>query len=247
MFIIDVKRTFRDPGVIFVIGIPVLMYLIFGAAQSYGQQPIGNGNVAMAIMVGMAAYGATSATVSLASSAGVERLQGWGRQLALTPLTAGRFALNKSLAATAFAVITAAIIYAVAAPTGASGTWLAWTASFLIIVLGALPFALYGLALSYLFRSEVATSVATGLLILFGFAGNLFVPLSGTLLEISRFTPMWGYITLARWPVTEGAWTTSTGGLYSDKLWQAALSLGIWTLIFALLAAVALRRRGART
>lgn len=246
MLTIDIKRMLRDPGTIFVIGMPVLMYLIFGAAQTYGQEKVNNGNVAMAIMVGMAAYGATSATVSMAATAGVERLQGWGRQLALTPLTAGRFALNKSVAATAVAVITAAIIYAVAAPTGAKGTAWAWVISFLIIVAGALPFALSGLALSYVFRSDVAISVANGLLVLFAFAGNLFVPLSGTLLNISRFTPMWGYITLARWPVTEGTWTTSTGVPYTDELWQAALSLGVWTLIFAGLAALAMRKRAAR-
>ena len=39
MLAIDMKRTLRDPGIIFVIGVPVLMYLIFGAAQEYGQEP----------------------------------------------------------------------------------------------------------------------------------------------------------------------------------------------------------------
>lgn len=246
MLAIEIKRFLRDPGLIFVLGIPVLMYLIFGAAQSYGDMPMAHGNVAMAIMLGMAAYGATSATVGLASSAGVERLQGWGRQIALTPLSTGKFALLKSVAATLTATITGAIIYIVAAATGAQGTWSAWLVSFVIVVLGALPFALYGLTLAYLLRSNAAISVATGLLVLFGFAGNLFMPLSGTLLTISRFTPLWGYITLARWPITNGHWTTSTGEEYIDQIWQAALSLGAWTLIIAVLAALAMRRQSSR-
>lgn len=246
MISIDVKRALRNPGIFFIIGIPVLMYLIFGAAQEYGQMDIGKGNVAMAVMIGMAAYGAASATVALATVASVERLQGWGRQLALTPLTTGRYILVKSLTATAFAAVTLAIIYAVAAPTGAKATPTAWVVSFLIILAGSLPFALLGLAVSYIFRSEVATTVGSALLLLFAFAGNLFVPLSGALLEFSRFTPMWGYITLARWPVTEGVWTTGTGEPISYELWQGALSLGLWTLIFAALAVLAMRRKGAR-
>ncbi len=246
MLAIDMKRALRDPGIIFVIGVPVLMYLIFGAAQEYGQEPLGNGNIAMAVMIGMSAYGAASATISLASTAAVERLQGWGRQLALTPMTTGQFVRNKSITATLFAAITIAIIYAVAAPTGAEATGAAWVLSFIILLVGALPFAMLGLALSYVFRSEVATAVGSGLLLLFAFAGNLFVPLSGALLEFSRFTPMWGYITLARWPVAQGAWTTSQGEFYSDELWQGALSLGVWTVVFAALAMVTLRRQGAR-
>lgn len=246
MVAIDVKRALRDPGVFFVIGIPVLMYLIFGAAQTYGDERIGNGNVAMAIAVGMAAYGAASATLTLSTSAAVERLQGWGRQLSLTPLTTGQYAAVKSTSAILFATVTLATIYAVAAPTGADATTMAWVVSFLVVLVGALPYALFGLAISYTFRSQVAMSVGTGLLLLFAFAGNLFVPLSGTLLEISRFTPMWGYITLARWPVTEGVWTTSMGVPYQDELWQAGLSFGVWTLVFAVIAALALRRTGSR-
>lgn len=246
MLAIDVKRALRDPGIIFIVGIPVLMYLIFGAAQKYAQEPIGNGNVAMAVMIGMSAYGAASATISLATTASVERLQGWGRQLSLTPLTTGKYVLVKSITAVFFAAITIAFIYAVAAPTGADSTTFGWVVSFFVLLVGALPFALFGLALSYLFRSEAATAVGSGLLLLAAFAGNLFVPLSGTLLDLSRFTPMWGYITLARWPVTEGVWTTSTGVPYSDELWQGALSLSVWTVIFAVFAAVVMRRKGAR-
>lgn len=246
MLAIDVKRALRDPGIIFIIGVPVLMYLIFGAAQEYGQETIGNGNVAMAIMVGMSAYAAASATISLATTAAVERLQGWGRQLSLTPLSNGRYVLLKSITAVLFAAITIAFIYAVSAPTGAESTTSGWVLSYIILLVGALPFAMFGLAVSYLFRSEVAMAVSSGLLLLAAFAGNLFVPLSGTLLDISRFTPMWGYITLARWPVTEGAWMTSDGVPYTDELWQGALSFGVWTVIFAVFAAVVMRSKGAR-
>lgn len=101
-------------------------------------------------------------------------------------------------------------------------------------------------SLSYVMRSQSATSVVNALVLLFAFAGNLFVPLSGKLLEASRFTPMWGYITLARWPVAEGMWTTGQGEAYTDELWQALVSFGVWTAVFIGLAALALRRRGER-
>ena len=36
------------------------------------------------------------------------------------------------------------------------------------------------------------------------FLGNVFTPMYGLILDIGRFTPLYGYAALARYPITEG-------------------------------------------
>ena len=57
------------------------------------------------------------------------------------------------------------------------------------------------------------------------------MPLSGTLLQIGRFTPMYGAMTLVRWPLAEGAQLLDDGFMY-DPMWHAWVSIAVWTAIF---------------
>ena len=65
------------------------------------------------------------------------------------------------------------------------GTWIA-TAGLTLVA--ALPFAFYGLAVGLLFRSDAAIGAASGVLVVFAFLGNVFMPLGGVLLDIGKFT-----------------------------------------------------------
>ena len=42
------------------------------------------------------------------------------------------------------------------------------------------------------------------MIVIMAFLGNVFTPMSGLLLDIGRFTPLYGYAALARFPLTEG-------------------------------------------
>ena len=71
---LEVLRFVRDRvGLFFTVGIPLFMYLVFGAAQSFGKENAGHGNVTFYIMVSMAAYGAVTATTGIGASAATER------------------------------------------------------------------------------------------------------------------------------------------------------------------------------
>ena len=84
---LELRRIARDKVTLFfTVGLPAVMYLIFGASPDYGSEPIRDGNVAMWVMIAMAAYGAVSATTGIGGSAAIERMQGWTRQLGLTPM-----------------------------------------------------------------------------------------------------------------------------------------------------------------
>ncbi|MDO5502658.1 MAG: ABC transporter permease [Actinomycetia bacterium] len=244
----ELKRILRDPvSLFFTAGLPVFFYLIFGAAMSWGDETVGNGNVAMMIMASMAAYGAVSASVALGGMAAVERMQGWGRQLGLTPLTDGGYIAVKVTLAVLITMIPIGLVYAAGALTGASGTTSAWLLSGLILVIGSAVFALYGLIFGLAFRTEAAVSAASGSVVILGFLGNVFFPLSGTLLAIAKFTPLYGLNSLARYPITEGnIMDGTTGELSHEPLWIPLANVGGWLLVLALLATFLVRRSRSR-
>lgn len=240
---IELKRIFRNvPALFFTAVLPAFMYIVFGATQDYKDQRVGNGNVAMYIMVSMAVYGAVTATTSIGGSAAVERMQGWGRQLGLTPMRDAGYVASKAIVAIIIALIPIALIYAIGAFTGAEGSAGAWVLTAVLCVVGSAIFALFGLAIGAGFRSEAAVSAAGGSIVILAFLGNVFIPLSGTMLAIAKFTPLYGVAALARYPVTEGYLASGDGATDRDALWQILLNVGAWTLIFAVLAIVLVRK-----
>ena len=228
----------------FIVVLPTVLYIMFGALSSWGDGEAGHGNVSAYNMTAMAVYGATMATSAIAGSAAIERQQGWGRQLGLTALGGSGYMVGKILVALGIALLPIVVIFVVGALTGArfDEGWM-WPASGGLALLGAIPFALYGLAAALLFRSEAAVSAASGILVVLAFFGNLFMPLTGTLLTIAKFTPVYGIAALTRWPQLEGAVIDTSGGApASDPLWMIVLNVVAWTVIFAVLCLVASRR-----
>jgi ABC-2 type transport system permease protein len=195
----------------------------------------------MLIMISMAAYGAATATAGIGGRAAVERMQGWGRQLGLTPLRDSAFVGMKTSLAVVIGAMPIALTYALGLLTGADGSGTAWLLSGLALVVGAIVWGLYGLCAGLMFGSEAAVGAASGLLVIFAFLGNLFVPLSGTMLEIARFTPLYGYVALGRYPLTEGR-VLDGETLVHEALWIPMANVVAWTAIFALLATWLVRR-----
>ncbi|CCI51621.1 hypothetical protein [Nostocoides jenkinsii] len=74
--LLEMRRITRDwAGMFFTAVLPSFFYLIFGATVAAKDETIGNGNVAMYVMISMAAYGAVTATTSIGGNAAVERQQ----------------------------------------------------------------------------------------------------------------------------------------------------------------------------
>lgn len=245
---IEVSRVLRDYVSMFFLAIlPAFIYLIFGASQEYSTESAGNGNVAMYIMISMAAYGAVTATTGVGGMAAVERMQGWGRQLGLTPMSDVAYVVVKAAVSLLVAALPITLVFVLGYLTGAEGSASAWLLSGVIVLAGAVTFSLYGLVFGLAFRSEAAVSAAGGSLVILGFLGNIFFPLSGTLLAIARFTPLYGYVSLARFPVTEGFnLDQRTGQLVEEALWIPVVNVVVWTLVFALLATWLVRRGRSR-
>jgi ABC-2 type transport system permease protein len=237
---LDLRRLVRDRvAMFFVVGLPAFMYVVFGLGS---EEPVGSGNVAMYVMVSMAAYGAVSATTNIAGAAVLERTLGWGRQLALTPMRPLSFVAAKTAIAMTVAAVPVALIYGIGALTGAEGTASDWLLSGAIVWAGSALFAVFGLAICLFFRGDNTVGIASGLIVVMAFLGNVFTPMSGLILEVGRFTPLYGYAALARYPLTDG-WTGSGS---HDPLWLPVANVVAWTVIFAGLALWGVRRGGGR-
>ena len=241
---LELRRILRDYATMFfIVVLPAFFYIIFGASQDYSSEDAGNGNVAMYIMISMAGYGAATATTGIGGRAAVERLQGWGRQLGLTPLRDGGYVAMKTSLALLIGLVPIILTYALGLATGAEGDLQAWLLSALALAGGAVLWSLYGLCAGLAFRSEAAVGAASGVLVIFAFLGNIFIPLSGTMLAVAKFTPLYGYIALARYPLTGGDTLAGTNGeLVHEALWIPIVNVGVWTMIFALTATWLVRR-----
>lgn len=239
--VLDLKRQLRDKvGMFFIVALPAFLFFVFGMGDD---EAYGSADVAMYVMVSMAAYGAVTATTTVAGAAATEQAMGWGRQIALTPLPALSFVLIKTAVAMSVAVVPIALIYVIGAATGSSGNAVDWLATAAIVWLGSALFAVYGLAMCLLFKGENAASVASGLIVILSFLGNVFTPMDGVMLDIGRLTPLYGYAGLARYPITEGHLPMAAG---HDSIWLLLANVCAWTVIFAALAIWGLRRRRER-
>lgn len=244
--LLDARRQARVVATwMFVVALPVGMYLLFGT-QSSGDTMFGDGNVKAYIMASMATYAASMAACSIAGGAATEAILGWGRQVALTRARPSTFVVDKLVLATLFAMIGAAATFAAGLATGAEldDSW-RWFAAFAMAVAGSALFALFGLSAALWFRSETAVSAASASLVFFAFFGNVFTPLSGTMLAIAKWTPMYGYNTLVHWPQLHGQ-VTDGDVTKTDSLWLAVANLIAWFLVFGVLAVTGLRRARAR-
>lgn len=240
---IEFKRVLRDlMSLFFIVALPAFMYVIFGTTFSYGDQNAGHGNVTMYVLIGMAAYGAVTATTGIGGRAAVERMQGWGRQLGLTPMRDAAYVGVKAIVAMGIALVPITLIYGIGYFTGAEGTWETWVVSYLINFGGAALFSLFGLMIGLAFKSEGAVGVASGVVVILGFLGNLFVPLSGVMLAIAKWTPLYGFVALARWPLNEGVTWDANGHPVQEEMWPMLVNVGAWTLIFAVVTVLLVRR-----
>lgn len=236
---LEMLRITRDrAGMFFTAVLPAFFYLVFGSTVESKDNEMGNGNVAMYVMISMAAYGAVTATTGVGGNAAVERMQGWGRQLGLTPLADSAYIGMKALIAMVVAAVPITLTYLLGAFTGAVGTTGAWILSGALALAGSAVFALYGLLIGTAFRSEASVAAASGSLVIMAFLGNVFMPLSGVLLTIAKFTPLYGYVALARNPLTDG-WVADGS---PDPLWVPLTNVVAWILVFGGLAVLLVRR-----
>ncbi|MFE7585164.1 ABC transporter permease [Streptomyces gardneri] len=231
---LEVRRTLRDAGfTISTIGVPVLMYLLF---TNLGTD---DGSYARPAMVGMAAYGALGAALSLGTGVAEDKSTGWLRQLRVTPMTPRQVVTGRAL--TGSVVVLPAIAGVLLAGGLANGVRMAawqWAAVALTLWLGSLPFTLLGIGNGYRLSAQTTGVVNVACNLGLAVVGGLWFPtvlFPSWLRAISEFTPTNRFAELGV-AMTEG---TAPGA-------PALAVLAVWAALFGVYAAVSYRR-SART
>ncbi|ALO07978.1 ABC transporter integral membrane protein [Streptomyces venezuelae] len=231
---LEVRRTLRDAGfTISTIGVPVMMYLLF---TNLGTD---DGSFATPAMVGMAAYGALGAALSLGTGVAEDKSTGWLRQLRVTPMTPRQVVTGRAL--TGSVVVLPAIAGVLLAGGLANGVRMAawqWAAVALTLWLGSLPFTLLGIGNGYRLSAQTTGVVNVACNLGLAVVGGLWFPtvlFPSWLRAISEYTPTNRFAELGV-AMTEG---TAPGA-------GALAVLAVWTALFGMYAAVSYRR-SART
>jgi len=236
---LEVRRLPRNKRtMLFTILLPVAFYVIFGLLQAYDAGSYGSGNTSAYVAVSMALYGAALATTAGGSSVSLERAQGWSRQLRLTPLSPLAYVMVKAITAMTLGLASTIAVYAVALITSkAHMPVTAWVLTGLTVWVGSLLFAVFGLFMGYLLPTENVMQLLSFVLVLFAFAGGVFIPIApGSGFDVfASFTPMYGINLLAH------AWLQ---GQPFNYLW--VLNAAAWLVLFTAGAVWRFRRDTAR-
>lgn len=234
----EFRRLRTRQNLVLSILLPAVLYLALShIGDSNPKLP--HGDFASWMMIGIALYGAAASATSSAAGISLERGSGWMRTLRLSPVRPVAYIIIKVCASVTVAALPVAIVGVLAAITGAHADPLVWVTGLLVAWLGSAVFAALGLALGLSIRPETVMHLPGVLMTALAFLGNLFIPLTGPLLQVSMFTPMYGVATVARYALTEGR--TFSGE--STPLWGAALNIAVWFALFVVVAA----RRYTRT
>ncbi|WP_374050334.1 ABC transporter permease [Streptomyces roseicoloratus] len=232
---LEVRRTLRDAGfAISSVGVPVMMYLLF---TNLGGQ--NSAAYKTAAMVGMAAYGALGAALSLGTGVAEDKSSGWLRQLRITPMTPRQVVTGRALTGTV--VVLPAILAVLLAGGLVNGVRLdawQWAVTALALWADSLPFTLLGLGNGYRLSAQTTGVVNVACNLGLAVVGGLWFPVGlfpEWLATLSSYTPTNRFSELGR-SVAEGTAPEA-----------AALTvLAVWAALFGAYAAASYRR-SART
>ncbi|MFI8293629.1 ABC transporter permease [Streptomyces sp. NPDC085614] len=229
---LEVRRTLRDTGfVIFGVGMPVLMYLLFTNLGT--DEPAWK----TASMVGMAAYGALGAALSVGTGVAEDKSIGWLRQLRITPMTPRQVVTGRALTGSVIVLPSiASVLLAGALVNGVRMAAWQWAAVALALWLGALPFTLLGIGNGYRLSAQTTGVVNVACNLGLAVVGGLWFPVElfpSWLRALSSYTPTNRFAELGR-AMTEG-----------DAPGVAGLTvIACWALVFGAYAVVSYRRAG---
>jgi ABC-2 type transport system permease protein len=203
---LEVRRLTRNRRtIIFSVVMPIVLFFLFGANQTFVNERAGLGNVSAFIMISIALYGAVLATTAGGAMVSVERAAGWSRQLRLTPLSPAAYITIKVVAALVLGLVSVVVVFAVGRISGKpdlpGDLWFATAAA---VWIGSLLFAAFGLFLGYLLPTENVMQFLGIIMALLSFAGGLFIPLSQfphVVRTIAQGTPLYGLNQLVHAPM----------------------------------------------
>lgn len=185
------RAIVREPtALLFSVAMPVGFFALF--ASLYGGGDAGGIPVGTTMLATFGAYGVLAVTL-MNPGIGVaeDRERGWLRTKRVSAAPVGVVLAGKVISALPYAVgVLAAMAAAAAATGGLDAAPSALLRLIAVLVLGALPFALLGLAVGFRAGPNAAAAILNGVLIPAAIASGLWIPLDQLPDAVSRIAPV---------------------------------------------------------
>ncbi|HEY7693426.1 MAG TPA: ABC transporter permease [Gaiellaceae bacterium] len=234
----ELLRTVRNRRYfVLALGFPLVLYFLI-AGPNRDQTDLGGSGLSAPLyyMVGLAAFGAMNAMLSIGGRIATERTAGWNRQLRVTPLSPREYFRAKFLTAYMTVLAALALLYLAGAVLGvrlSANEWLSMTG---LILVGLIPFGALAILLGHLLTADAIGPAMGGLVAVLAVLGGTWFPItSGVLYDIGRALPSYWLVQASHVALGGGGWGR-TGWLV----------VAGWSVVLGVLAARAYRRDTAR-
>jgi ABC-2 type transport system permease protein len=234
----ELLRTVRNRRYfVLALGFPIVLYFLI-AGPNRGETNLGGSGLSAPLyyMVGLAAFGAMNAMLSIGGRIATERSAGWNRQLRVTPLTTREYFRAKILTGYLMALTALALLYIAGSVLGvrlSAHEWLSMTG---LMLVGLIPFGGMAVLLGHLLTADAIGPAMGGLVAVLAILGGTWFPItSGALYDIGRALPSYWLVQASHVALGGNGWG-KTGWLV----------VGAWSVGLAVLAARAYRRDTAR-
>ena len=224
----ELLRVIRSRRFVFLaLGFPVALYYAIAAPNRHESNLAQTGiSAPLYFMVGLAAFGTMNAMMSTGARIAAERAVGWNRQLRITPLSTRDYFRAKVLTGYAMASLTLAVLFVAGATLGVSLSAGAWVRMTVLILIGLIPFAAFGILLGHMLTPDSIGPTLGGATAFFAFLGGAWFPItSGVLKTIAESIPSYWLVQAAHIGVGGNGWSV-----------EGWLTVAAWTVVLAALA-----------
>jgi ABC-2 type transport system permease protein len=234
----ELLRTVRNRRFfVLALGFPIVLYFLIAGPNKNEDNLGGSGlSAPLYYMVGLAAFGAMNAMLSVGGRIATERTAGWNRQLRLTPLSPRDYFRAKILTGYMTAVAALLLLFVAGTTLGVrldGSQWLKMTG---LILVGLIPFGALAILFGHLLTADAIGPAMGGLVAVLAVLGGVWFPLtSGALYYIGQALPSYWLVQASHVALGGGGWGT--------KGW---LIVAGWSVVLGALAARAYRRDTAR-
>ncbi|MGH9588039.1 MAG: ABC transporter permease [Acidobacteriaceae bacterium] len=178
-----------------VIGFPVMFYLIFGLTNTHSEY-------ARYLLASYSCFGMFGAALfGLGAGVAMERAQGWLELKHASPMPRFAYLIAKTIGCAALALITVAILLALGLTLAGVSMTLPQIAALLLITLaGAVPFAAFGLLISFIMPPNAGPGIINIVYLPMAFASGMWMPINilpHWIQRIAPFLPTYHYTQIA--------------------------------------------------
>jgi ABC-2 type transport system permease protein len=223
----ELLRTVRNRRFfLFALGFPFVLYFLIAGPNRHETNLGGSGlSAPLYYMVGLAAFGAMNAMLSVGGRIATERTAGWNRQLRLSPLSARDYFRVKILTGYTTVLAALALLFLAGTTLGVRLSGHDWLLMTGLILVGLIPFGALGILLGHLVTADAIGPAMGGLVALLAVLGGVWFPLrNGALYHIGRALPSYWLVQASHVAISGQGWG-STGWLI-----VAAWSVGLTVL-----------------